>query len=343
MVSDGAALEQHPGGTSNGTTTAAAVLHVLTPMQRQRNKGIICKQFLTKRSCHRHHECPYLHIAEGESKPLPEAVCSFFSQGACLRDGCRFFHGTEERLQQLRAAGLQSYRLQDEMEVLWPPDRPELYSVEAVVSAPSNSKLIAALSSPSPPPPPPPPPPRVDMIRTPERQQQAASFVPMQSTGWYGPSSVVQPPLVFASPFQPTPSTPVASVATSGLSQQQQIVFLQTPPPAGGYGSQLQQQQQVVFTNNGPPLAQQQLFAAAFSNGLSPYVAVVGNQLQYQNTSSATVQPSYSYFPQYAPVPPSSQAAATPMLVMPYQQPASTLQQPLPQYYYVSMPQQQHQ
>ncbi|KAG5492936.1 hypothetical protein JKF63_01516 [Porcisia hertigi] len=99
-----------------------------TPDQRRqqiaellRNKGVICRDFLLTGRCSRSPTCPYMHVANGESRPVPWSVCSFFTQGKCLRDRCSFFHGTQAQLEELHASGALVYRPQDYMKVAVPP------------------------------------------------------------------------------------------------------------------------------------------------------------------------------------------------------------------------------
>ncbi|GET93040.1 hypothetical protein, conserved [Leishmania tarentolae] len=99
-----------------------------TPDQRRqqiaemlRNKGVICRDFLFTGRCSRSPMCPYMHVANGETRPVPWSVCTFFTQGKCLRDGCSFFHGTQAQLEELHASGASVYRLQDYMKVAVPP------------------------------------------------------------------------------------------------------------------------------------------------------------------------------------------------------------------------------
>ncbi|CAG9582876.1 conserved hypothetical protein [Leishmania major strain Friedlin] len=99
-----------------------------TPDQRRqqiaemlRNKGVICRDFLFTGRCSRSPTCPYMHVANGETRPVPWSVCTFFTQGKCLRDGCSFFHGTQAQLEELHASGAPVYRPQDYMKIAVPP------------------------------------------------------------------------------------------------------------------------------------------------------------------------------------------------------------------------------
>ncbi|KAG5466570.1 hypothetical protein LSCM4_01722 [Leishmania orientalis] len=99
-----------------------------TPDQRRqqiaeflRNKGVICRDFLLSGRCSRSPTCPYMHVANGETRPVPWSVCTFFTQGKCLRDGCSFFHGTQAQLEELHASGAPVYRPQDYMKIAVPP------------------------------------------------------------------------------------------------------------------------------------------------------------------------------------------------------------------------------
>ncbi|KAG5467099.1 hypothetical protein LSCM1_01280 [Leishmania martiniquensis] len=99
-----------------------------TPDQRRqqiaeflRNKGVICRDFLLTGRCSRSPTCPYMHVANGETRPVPWSVCTFFTQCKCLRDGCSFFHGTQAQLEELHASGAPVYRPQDYMKVAVPP------------------------------------------------------------------------------------------------------------------------------------------------------------------------------------------------------------------------------
>lgn len=86
-----------------------------------RNKGVICKDYLQSGRCPRSPSCPYMHVADGETRPIPWSICSFFSQGVCLRDQCAFFHGTSAQLEELHSSGITSYRPQDYMKIAAPP------------------------------------------------------------------------------------------------------------------------------------------------------------------------------------------------------------------------------
>lgn len=86
-----------------------------------RNKGIICKDFLYTGKCPRAPTCPYMHVANGETRPVPWSVCTFFNQGVCLRDRCTFFHGTQQQLDELRATGSDVYQPQLYMHISQPP------------------------------------------------------------------------------------------------------------------------------------------------------------------------------------------------------------------------------
>lgn len=97
-----------------------------TPDQRRqqisemlRNKGIICKDYLLAGQCPRS-PCPYMHIMDGETRPVPWSICTFFNQGKCLRDRCAFFHGSLEQLEELHSTGVDTYRPQDYMRIAEP-------------------------------------------------------------------------------------------------------------------------------------------------------------------------------------------------------------------------------
>ncbi|ORC91934.1 uncharacterized protein TM35_000041480 [Trypanosoma theileri] len=86
-----------------------------------RNKGLICRDYFLNNSCPRSSSCSYMHIQDGETRRVPLTVCHFFTQRACLRDKCSFFHGTQAQLDQLRASGAKTYRPQDYMAIAAPP------------------------------------------------------------------------------------------------------------------------------------------------------------------------------------------------------------------------------
>ena len=62
--------------------------------------------------------CPFRHIVAAHAEAVPRSVCKFQAGGACLRDGCRFFHGTQEQLAALLASGATTYRPADFGKVL---------------------------------------------------------------------------------------------------------------------------------------------------------------------------------------------------------------------------------
>ncbi|KPA86660.1 hypothetical protein ABB37_00762 [Leptomonas pyrrhocoris] len=86
-----------------------------------RNKGVICRDYLCTSHCPRTPTCPYMHVSNGETRPVPWSVCTFFTQGKCLRDRCTFFHGTQAQLEELHATGSPVYRPQDYMKIAVPP------------------------------------------------------------------------------------------------------------------------------------------------------------------------------------------------------------------------------
>ena len=65
-----------------------------------RDKGIMCKDFYTTSRCSLQC-CPYAHIKEGQTSVIPDMACNFHLQGRCLRDNCRYFHGSKEQLRTL--------------------------------------------------------------------------------------------------------------------------------------------------------------------------------------------------------------------------------------------------
>jgi hypothetical protein len=97
-----------------------------------RNKGVICRDYLYTSRCPRTPTCPYMHIANGETRPVPWSVCTFFTQGKCLRDRCTFFHGTQAQLEELHATGSPVYRPQDYMKIAVPP--PEYLNPDGSIS-----------------------------------------------------------------------------------------------------------------------------------------------------------------------------------------------------------------
>jgi len=99
-----------------------------------RNKAIVCKRYFDAQTaiekglakpkpvrngkkadpcsggCQLGGLCPYRHITASHEERVPRSICKFFLQGACLRDSCPFFHGTEQQLHQLLAIGAPTYR-----------------------------------------------------------------------------------------------------------------------------------------------------------------------------------------------------------------------------------------
>ncbi|KAH9601474.1 hypothetical protein LSM04_002417 [Trypanosoma melophagium] len=86
-----------------------------------RNKGLICRDYFFNKSCPHSSSCSYMHVQEGETRRVPLTVCLFYTERACLRDKCPFFHGTQAQLDQLRASGAKTYRPQDYMALAVPP------------------------------------------------------------------------------------------------------------------------------------------------------------------------------------------------------------------------------
>lgn len=146
-----------PPSVAPASTAPLGVQQLSHP--RARNKGILCEAFFTQSTCSHNHECPFLHISPAtDVRQLPDAVCSFHKNGACLREGCRFFHGTEDRLLQLRTSGTRVYRLSEEMEHRWPPQ--ELAGVQplphpqpkpnaAAVAKPSSAAVVPLVAPPA--------------------------------------------------------------------------------------------------------------------------------------------------------------------------------------------------
>lgn len=91
-----------------------------------RNKGFLCHNYLV--GVCKQTNCPYMHVADGEERPVPDSVCLFFRQSVCLREKCKFFHGAKADLDALRAAGSKTFRPQDVMKIAIPP--PELSGVQ---------------------------------------------------------------------------------------------------------------------------------------------------------------------------------------------------------------------
>ena len=92
----------------------------VTAPSSARNKGIICKDYFSTKQCV-HVNCPYAHIADGEEHPIPQATCLFFQQNKCLREDCKFFHGSKQEHAKLKASGKTTYRPQDTMLIATPP------------------------------------------------------------------------------------------------------------------------------------------------------------------------------------------------------------------------------
>lgn len=89
--------------------------------EKLRNKGCICRDYLVTGGCPRGTTCPYMHVRDGDCRPVPRHVCTFFIKGICLRDECTFFHGTQAQLDSLHVQGAPFYRPQDFMQIAVPP------------------------------------------------------------------------------------------------------------------------------------------------------------------------------------------------------------------------------
>jgi hypothetical protein len=93
-------------------------------LKSHRNKGYICKQFFTTGTCPITSECPFAHVRNGQVDTVPQQVCAFFHQKACLRDSCPYFHGSETELYALKKFSKRTYMPQDYMEQRDPLDLP---------------------------------------------------------------------------------------------------------------------------------------------------------------------------------------------------------------------------
>lgn len=114
----------------NPGMTLTAQQEQLQRAEMMRNKGIICKQYFSAKSCKRSN-CPFAHIFDGEVRPLPDAPCLFFQQGVCLREKCKYFHGPKKDYDSMKAAGQTMYRPQEFMPVAHLPTDPTLVSQQS--------------------------------------------------------------------------------------------------------------------------------------------------------------------------------------------------------------------
>ena len=80
------------------------------PITKARNKGIICKHYYDTGVCP-DTNCPYAHFTAATRKEFPVDLCRFHDppRKVCMRDGCRFFHGTPEAHHRLLQMGATFY------------------------------------------------------------------------------------------------------------------------------------------------------------------------------------------------------------------------------------------
>jgi hypothetical protein len=128
-------------------------------MHAARNKGIICEPFFRTGHCSIP-DCPFTHVKPGEERPVPDQVCAFFHVKGCLRQQCRYFHGTVEQLAELKAQQKTTYRPEDYMQKRDPRNLTkediQTHLEEQLWAA--TTKFVPPSTLPPPPPPPPPPP-----------------------------------------------------------------------------------------------------------------------------------------------------------------------------------------
>lgn len=211
-----------------------------------RNKGIICRDYLLSGSCPRSPMCPYMHIRNGETRPVPWSVCTFFNQGVCLRDRCTFFHGTQQQLDDLHASRAEVYRPQDYMTIAVPPaDYLNPDGSIATTNIPAVTPP-AARSQRQPPPPaqrtpqqsvvdprfkPPPPPASVPGQASAPYQQ----VMVLQTASQTMPSPLMNTPAMAPFQYQYIQSSPLASFAHQSASLNAFPVQQAPQAPPGNY------------------------------------------------------------------------------------------------------------
>eukprot|EP00796_Vickermania_ingenoplastis_P005470 gene5470-3944_t len=214
-------------GAAAPAMNAPQTLHWTRERRRQqisemlRNKGYICRDFLCTGGCPRGPSCPYMHIRNGEVRPIPRHVCAFFKREVCLRDQCTFFHGTQEQLDALHAQQAETYRPQDFMQVVVPPA--QYLEADGTIKAPEDGvaqTIIGAVPS------------------QPQIQAQAQPYTgavnPVQQATFVMPGQPI--PVMFMTP-NTSSSSPFVN-ATPGYVQQ----AAPPPPPQPQYISQAPQQ-----------------------------------------------------------------------------------------------------
>ena len=92
----------------------------------RRDKGLLCRAFFDHGCC-LVNDCPSAHISRDFTRPVPQTVCSFFKNPdkVCLRDQCKFFHGSDSALESLLLRGAKTYRPSEYLplpDVLPPPN-----------------------------------------------------------------------------------------------------------------------------------------------------------------------------------------------------------------------------
>lgn len=209
-----------------------------------------------------------MHIANGETRPVPWSVCTFFTQGKCLRDRCTFFHGTQAQLEELHATGSPTYRPQDYMKVAVPP--PEYLNPDGSIATGLSFSAV------------PPPTPTMQMMRGPAMPHENAvnTFQPLvlmqQSPQSITPSvfsgqgntpntSSTQFPFYSNSPLTAQMSMqPAPTVFQPGLQSMPTAAYYQStntqmmPPPPSPHQPQQQQHQQQYASASQYNTSQQQ-------------------------------------------------------------------------------------
>ena len=125
---------QHPTARASRPTTKA------------RNKGIICMHYYRNGVCP-DTNCPFAHFTTSTRKEFPVDLCRYHDppRKVCLRDECRFFHGTPEKHHELLQRGVTFYY---PSEVLPIGDPTDVKEGEPVSNVPPNwdKEIRAALA-----------------------------------------------------------------------------------------------------------------------------------------------------------------------------------------------------
>lgn len=188
-----------------------------------RNKGIICKNYFTSKKCPQIN-CPYAHIQDGEELPVPDTICLFYQQNKCLRESCKFFHGSKQDFAKIKATGSPTYRPQDFVPVEAPPtESPQSVMIPLITPRPLNLPQL--------------PPQQQQMMIVPQQPQQFYPQMlqpPMQQPFFMPPPQQQQPFYQMQGQPHPMPQGSVAPqlfMSNGQIYQIQPVSYVIPAPP----------------------------------------------------------------------------------------------------------------